>query len=193
MRRLFQRKKARHDGLVWYIPHHGVYHPKKPGNIRVVFDCSADYKKQLFNRHLLQRPDLANSLIGVLSRFRQEDVAFVCDISAMYHQVHVTPKYRDSLRFLWWKNGYLEKEVIEYGMTVHLFRATSSQSVANFTLKKTADDNDLEFGSEAANFLKQDFYVDDGLKSVPTITEAEAIHLADKTKANVHKRWIYVT
>ena len=31
-------------GNVWYIPHHGVYHPKKPGKIRVVFDCSADYK-----------------------------------------------------------------------------------------------------------------------------------------------------
>ncbi len=22
----------------WYIPHHGVYHPQKPGKIRVVFD-----------------------------------------------------------------------------------------------------------------------------------------------------------
>ena len=26
-----------------YVPHHGVYHPKKPGKIRVVFDCSARY------------------------------------------------------------------------------------------------------------------------------------------------------
>lgn len=25
---------------VWYIPHHGVYHPKKPNKIRVVFDLS---------------------------------------------------------------------------------------------------------------------------------------------------------
>ena len=32
------------DGHVWYIPHHGVYHPKKPEKICVVFDCSADYK-----------------------------------------------------------------------------------------------------------------------------------------------------
>lgn len=24
--------------IVWYIPHHGVYHPKKPGKLRVVFD-----------------------------------------------------------------------------------------------------------------------------------------------------------
>ena len=29
------------NGKVWYIPHHGVYHPHKPGKIRVVFDCSA--------------------------------------------------------------------------------------------------------------------------------------------------------
>nr|XP_046184366.1 uncharacterized protein LOC124013855 [Oncorhynchus gorbuscha] len=27
----------------WYIPHHGVYHPQKPGKIRVVFDCSAKF------------------------------------------------------------------------------------------------------------------------------------------------------
>lgn len=31
------------DGRVWYIPHHGVYHPKKPNKIRVVFDFSATY------------------------------------------------------------------------------------------------------------------------------------------------------
>ena len=27
----------------WYIPHHGVYDPSKPRNIRVVFDCSAQF------------------------------------------------------------------------------------------------------------------------------------------------------
>ncbi|XP_059922876.1 uncharacterized protein LOC132468987 [Gadus macrocephalus] len=26
-------------GNVWYVPHHGVYHPRKPNKIRVVFDC----------------------------------------------------------------------------------------------------------------------------------------------------------
>ena len=31
----------------WYIPHHGVYHPHKPGKIRVVFDCSAKYRMQV--------------------------------------------------------------------------------------------------------------------------------------------------
>ena len=29
------------EGRCWYLTHHGVYHPQKPGKIRVVFDCSA--------------------------------------------------------------------------------------------------------------------------------------------------------
>ena len=29
---------------VWYIPHHGVYHPKIPNKIQVVFDYSSEFK-----------------------------------------------------------------------------------------------------------------------------------------------------
>ena len=61
---------------VWYIPHHGVYHPKKPNKIRVVFDCAAEYENESLNKHLLQGPDLTNNLTGVLCRFRQEAIAF---------------------------------------------------------------------------------------------------------------------
>ena len=38
---------------IWYIPHHGVYHPKKPNKIRVVFDCAAEYESESLNKHLL--------------------------------------------------------------------------------------------------------------------------------------------
>ena len=34
----------RADVKVWYIPNNAVYHPHKPGNIRVVFDCASTYK-----------------------------------------------------------------------------------------------------------------------------------------------------
>ena len=74
------------DGKCWYIPHHGVYHPKKPKKIRVVFDCSSQYKGESLNKYLLQGPDLMNKLIGVLIRFRQEIVAFTTDIEAMFHK-----------------------------------------------------------------------------------------------------------
>ena len=33
------------SGKTWYLPpHHGVYHPSKPGKTRVMFDLSPDYK-----------------------------------------------------------------------------------------------------------------------------------------------------
>ena len=38
---------------VWYVPHHEVYHPKKPEKLRVGFDCSADFQEHFLNRHLL--------------------------------------------------------------------------------------------------------------------------------------------
>ncbi|KAK5916218.1 hypothetical protein CgunFtcFv8_011226 [Champsocephalus gunnari] len=88
------------DGKVWYIPHHGVYHPKKH-NIFVVFDCSASYLGTALNEQLLQGPDLNSTLIGVINRFRQEPVATIADVEAMFHQVKVPREDADLLRFLW--------------------------------------------------------------------------------------------
>ena len=77
-------------------------------------------------------------------------------------------------------------------MTVHLFGATSSPGCANFALKRTADDFEELFGSEPAKFVKADFYVDEGLKSVPSAVQASA--LIESTKSllakggfNLHK------
>ena len=57
-------------------------------------------------------------------------------------------------------------------MAVHLFGATSSPGCANFALKSTANDYESEFGVAAAGCPRNDFYIDDGLKSVPSIDEA---------------------
>ena len=157
---------------VLYIPHHGVYNPMKPNKIRVVFDCSAKYNGDSLNKHLLQGPDLTNSLFGILCRFLQEPVGLMCDIEAMFHQVKVTPDCRDYLRFLWWNGGDISREPEEYRMAVHLFGATSSPGCCNYALKSTADDNETSIGSYAAEFLRKDFYVDDGLKSLATTSEA---------------------
>ena len=89
----------RNDGRVWYLPHHGIYHPKKPEKIRVVFDCSAKFIGTSLNEQLLQGPNLANNLLGVLIRFRQENVALVGDIESMFYQVKVPVEERDYLRF----------------------------------------------------------------------------------------------
>ena len=89
------------DGWTWYIPHHGVYHPNNPGKIRVVSDCNADFKGTSLNKNLMSGPDLANQIVGVIIRFREELVVIMGDIKSMFHQVLI-PEYDCSLlRFLW--------------------------------------------------------------------------------------------
>ena len=65
-----------------------------------MFDCSARYEGTSLNDQLLRDPDLTNSLVGVLSRFREESVAITDDAEAMFHQVHVTTNQYNFLRFL---------------------------------------------------------------------------------------------
>jgi hypothetical protein len=156
---------------VWYLPHHPVHNPNKPGKLRVVFDCAAKYQGTSLNANLLQGPDMTNNLVGVLIRFRQDPIAIVGDIEAMFHQVKVTRDDINYLRFLWWTDGDLNKPPDEYCMTVHLFRATSSPSCTAFCLKKTAEDNSHSFSSEAVAALHRNMYVDDCLKSVSKPTE----------------------
>ena len=67
--RVLHEQRPDDDGRLWYIPHHGVYHPQKPDKIRIVFDCSATFMGHSLNKYLLQGPDLTNSLVGVLCRF----------------------------------------------------------------------------------------------------------------------------
>lgn len=149
----------------WYIPHHGIYNPRKPDKIRVVFDCSMKYKDYCINHEVLQGPDLTNQLIGVLLRFREEPVAVMGDIEAMYYQVKIPPEDYDYLRFVWWPDGDLSQSLVDYQMCVHLFGGTSSPSCANFALRKSADDYKHMYGDEAAETLYRNFYVDDMLKS----------------------------
>ena len=170
------------EGKAWYIPHHGVYHSRKPSKIRVVFDCSAKFKNVSLNGMLLQGPDLTNKLVGVLSRFRKEQVAFFGDIEKMFYRVKVPEEQQDYLRFLWWQDGNLDSEIREYRMTVHLFGAISSPSCANFALLKTADDNVGKYDPEVTSILKKSFYVDDLLESA--LNEARAGKMMWETKAN---------
>ena len=41
-------------------------------------------------------PDLTSKLVGVLTRFRTEEVAIISDIKAMFHKAHV-PRKRKKL------------------------------------------------------------------------------------------------
>lgn len=156
----------------WYLPHHPVFSEKKPDKVRIVFDGAAKFKGTSINEHLLQGPDLTNSLTGVLTRFRREEVALIADITAMFHQVKTPTEDQESLRFLWWTDGDLTKEPTDYCMTRHVFGLRSSPSCAAFALRQTVLDHGREFRPEMTACVQKNFYVDDLLLSVSNWTDA---------------------
>ena len=57
-------------------------------------------------------------------------------------------------------------------MTAHLFGGASSPSCSNFALRRTAKDNEQQYGKEITQILERSFYADDLLKSFPKVKEA---------------------
>lgn len=145
----------------WFVTHHPVYHKRK-GSLRIVFNCALKFQGISLNDVLYQGPDITNSLIGVLLRFRQEKIAFIGDITKMLYQVKVSKSCRDYLRLFWYD---LDTNLpVQYRLTVHLFGATSSPAVAGVALRQTALDNP-HYSSEARRTVERNFYVDDLLVS----------------------------
>ncbi|XP_076832060.1 uncharacterized protein LOC143477359 [Brachyhypopomus gauderio] len=164
----------------WYLPIFGVYHPQKKDQIRVVFDSSAKYEGLSLNDVLLRGPDMNNTLLGVLMRFRKEPIAVTADIQQMFYCFIVKEEDRDFLRFLWFKENDPNKQIIEYRMKVHVFGNSPSPAVAIYGLRKAALFGEKEHGAEAKQFIMRNFYVDDGLSSFPS--EGEAISVLKSTK-----------
>ncbi|XP_068749478.1 uncharacterized protein [Montipora capricornis] len=175
-RKLNKQEVAAVSNITWYIPHHPVTNPNKPGKVRVVFDAAARLNGTSLNEQLLQGPCLTNDLTGVLIRFREEEVAFSADIEGMFYQTNVTPSDTDALRFLWWP-GSIDDTPEDYKMLVHIFGAKSSPCCANKALSMTAQDNERKYSPEVIRTVRRNFYVDDVLKSVPKLRANPSLDL----------------
>ncbi|XP_039534522.1 uncharacterized protein LOC120483523 [Pimephales promelas] len=173
----------REDEGCWYLPTFGVYHPQKPNQIRVVFDSSAQCSGVSLNNVLLTGPDLNNSLVGVLLRFRKEKIAILADIQQMFYSFLVCEDHRNFLRFLWHKDNDVNKEIVEYRMKVHVFGNGPSPAVAIYGLRRAIREGAEKYGVDTVRFVERHFYVDDGLISLPS--EAEAIDLLQRTQASL--------
>ena len=148
-------------GPTWWLPHHAVIQPEK-GKLRVVFDCACKTGGVCLNDVLKRGPNVTSSLLGILLRFREGEVAFTCDIEAMFHRVHLTAADSDLFSFLWFRGSDLSKDLVALRMKSHVFGAVSSPSVAGVALKQCAEDGRADF-PEAATILEKNTYVDDAL------------------------------
>ena len=90
----------------------------------------------------------------------------MADIESTHYQVRV-PEYQQSfIKFLWWENHNIEEEPSDFAMCAHVFGGVSSASCSNYALKRSATDNADQYGQEAEEVVRSNFYVDDLLKSV---------------------------
>ena len=149
----------------WYLPHHPVAHPHKPGKVRRVLNGAAKFHGVSLNNG----PDLLQILIHVLMRFRQRPYAVSADIEGMFLQVGVIPQDRPSLRFLWREDPATDVAVYQY--IPHIFGSKDSQTCANYALQRTARDIRKKF-PEAEKSVENNFYMDDYLESSAIIDEA---------------------
>ena len=109
-------------GKEWYLPHHPVLNPNKPGNVRRVCNAASKYKEVCLNDKPLAGPDLLHGLIGTKFRFPEGLIALTADIESMFLQVQVPD--RSCLRFLWRARTNEPVQIYEYQR--HVFGAKSS-------------------------------------------------------------------
>lgn len=96
-------------GPVHYISHHEVLRPEsKSTMVRIVFNSSAIFQGHRLNNYWMKEPDLLNDLFGVDLRFRENEIAFIGDIS-MYHRILIPEVDQHVHRFLW-KNLQTDSE-----------------------------------------------------------------------------------
>lgn len=57
-------------------------------------------------------------------------------------------------------------------MKVHNFDNSPSPAVTVYGLRRAAQEVEQDHGADTGQFVERHFYVDDGLKSLPTDTEA---------------------
>ena len=106
------------SGRMWYLPH----------VVRVVFDCAACSQGIYLNDLAYEDPNLTTLLNDVLVSYRLYSYVISGDVQAMYNQVKLPVKDRDTMRFLW--NGKV------YRMTPHLFGGIWCTSSAVYVLRR---------------------------------------------------------
>ena len=103
-----------------------------------------------------------SDLIGSFLRFRLFRVALIADIDPKFLQIGVPENEQNVLGFLW--RDWINDEIEVYQFTRHIFCASLSPTVANFSVQQGARDNRLQFPL-AFETVFDSLYVDDFLKS----------------------------
>ena len=107
----------------------------------------------------------------------------------MYHQIFVSPKDRDALRFVWRK--FKTDPIEDYRTSVHIFGKIDSLCIANWVVKKQLKTKQ-SYSKRAIESILEHFYMDDFLDSFSSQIEAinickEILEILKKGRFNLTK------
>lgn len=142
-RKLSKEEIVNDNGRIQYLPPFGVRNPNKPGKFRFVFDAAAKYGDVSLHDALVSGPDFLTPLLGVLFRFRQNEIAFTANICEMFHQVRIRKEDQNAQRFLW-RGMDKNRAPGVYVIIVMTFGATCSPCRAQYVRNRNA----MEFSNE---------------------------------------------
>ncbi|XP_068675679.1 uncharacterized protein [Montipora foliosa] len=173
-RKLSKDEIDNYKGPVHYISHHEALKPdSKSTPVRIVFNSSANYMGHVLNDYWAKGPDLLNNLLGVLIRFRENEVAFMGDIRKMYHTVKTTLIGQHTHRFLW-RNMDMSKEPDTYVIQRVSFGDKPSGTIATLALRKTAEMASQDYPA-AAKIIQSNTYMDDIIESTKDLQTAKKL------------------
>lgn len=160
-------KAASHDSIIHYLKHFSV-RKKSSGKLRLVYDASAKSKNSTdysLNDCLETGPDLINSLLTILIKFRLHKYALKSDIKKAFLNIEIDELDRDLLRSLWIEGD----QVCIYRFARLPFGLTCAPFILAATLKKHLFDSDLSI--EEQHRILGSFYVDDNLTGADVLGE----------------------
>ena len=169
--RVTEEELAAYRGPVYYLSHHDVLKPDSESTpVRIVFNSSLKFRGHVLNDYWAKGPDLLNNLLGILLRFRENEVAIAGDIRKMYHSVLISELDQHTHRFIWRDmENYRKPDV--YKIKRVSFGDRPAGAIAAIALRNTALLSEDEFPI-ASMTICNNAYVDDILGSFPSVEEA---------------------
>ncbi|XP_055678197.1 uncharacterized protein LOC129786957 [Lutzomyia longipalpis] len=158
------------DRPSYYLPHHAVVKLHAISTkLRIVFNGSAISQTGRSLNHCLRiGPVVQPPLVEILWRFRIHQFALTCDVVKMYLQILMCPEHRDYVRFMW--RDHKTGDIRHFRFRTVCFGLASSPFLATRTLIQLAEEEGHLFPL-AAKAIRECFYVDDCLVSLPSISD----------------------
>ena len=164
-RKLTNTEARDYKGPIFYIAHHAIIKPTSSSTpCRIVFNSSAKFKGHALNDYYAKGPDSLNNLLGILLRFREEQVALVGDISKMFHSIQIPELDQMTHRFLW-RDLETHRYPDTYVMTALNMGDKPSGSIAISALKKTAETKRKD-NPDSSKVIIDNSYMDNIVDSV---------------------------